>query len=179
MSDIELWTNRVVECGQRIAQLLAADTKHFVRKDVRGRFIDAPEFAKGLDDAALAAFKAETHTLAETLSADVGRALSEPSVWRHLARHGVEDEVRVIPAVGEVLESFADRLDRFLAESGMPVDEPVEYRLPVRFIGGSDLKSLTRALWKAVGHLDDARAAVREEEEAQGAARRAQRWDDA
>lgn len=179
MSDIDLWTGRVVECGQRIARLLASDVEHFVAKEVRGRFIDAPDFAKGLDDAQLAALKARTLSTGTRLSAEVGEALSEPSVWRTLDSRNVEDDVRVVPQVTEVLESFADRLDQFLGDTGLPIDEPVEYRLPVRFIDGADLKSLTRALWKAVAHLETARAKMREEEEAQGAARRARRWDEA
>lgn len=172
---------KVTDCGARVARLLAADVRAFVGSTTRARFVSNPERAAALDDDALRALKQRTESLADVLAAQLEATLVSPTLWLGLTppESGSSTPLTVIPEVSHAGAQVAQALDRHLVDAGLVEGAPVEWRLPMRFIDGENLGTLTHALWKAVTRLDQAR---RESDQAQAQAAadaRLRRWDDA
>lgn len=172
---------KVTDCGARIARLLAVDVRAFVASTTRARFVANPERAAALDDDALRTLKQQTENLADSLASELEAALSTPNIWLTLTPPdgGSATPLSVIPEVAHAGARVAQALDAHLADAGLGEGAPVEWRLPMRFIDGDNLGTLTHTLWKAVARLDQAR---RESDRAQSQAAteaRLRRWDDA
>lgn len=179
MSDSDIWAGKTVDAGRRITRLLQADIDAFVMSEIRRRFVEAPALAESLDDGAVKALKDRARALAAARRAALGEALAADRTWLDARPSDSDDDVTAIPRVAEAITALEEALGRFLSEAGFPADEPIAYRLPRRFIDGEDLTTLTRALWKAAGYYQAARAARAEEKHAVSAESRARRWDDA
>ncbi len=178
MEDIEKAKERVGEIGGRIRRLLGADLNAYVLAAMRERFVASPEFADTLGDAQVAALKrAAAHDADE--AAALMRDLLSDDVF--LAA-GVPDDggadIRAVKAVDDALTRAEGRVARLFEMHGLPGEAP-PYALPVRFIDGDDLVSLTRGLWKALGALARHRAAHAETVEASNSESRRRRWDEA
>jgi len=172
---------KVAECGARIARLLAADVRAFAASTTRARFVANPERAAAMDDDALQALKQRTEALGDTLASHLEATLVSPTLWLSLEppEGGSSTPLTVIPEVAQAGAQVAQALETHLIEAGLGEGGSVEWRLPMRFIDGENLGTLTHALWKAVARLDQAR---RETDRAQAQAAteaRLRRWDDA
>lgn len=178
MSDVELWRSKQVEHGRRIAALLATDAQAFFHREVKDRFIAAPEFADALEDAAVARLKRETAATAEAAAAALREALGDGTWSTVEAPADLDAPITAHPPVAAALGQLEAHLARFLEGHGIPGDPPL-YTLPARFIDGENLVPLTRNLWKAARHLAAARGEVRETGRQQAADRRRQRWEEA
>lgn len=179
MDDTAIWTGKIVETGHRIAKLLQSDVETYALGEVRRRFVESPQVADALDDDDVARLKAGARAFAAEAAARIDEALGDDAVWLGAEPPEGEATIESIPTVHEALADVADGLTRFLAEHGLPADEPLAYRLPARFIDGENLATLTRNLWKAVARY---RAALDHKAETRATSSRdarARRWDDA
>jgi len=178
VEEIEKAKGRVRDLGGRVRRLLAADVHAFVLESVRERFIASPDFADGLGDAQVGALKRAAAHDADAAADLVGELLPD-AVW--LAARVPEDEardVRSLPEVAGALDRARGVLTALFERHGLPGEAP-PYVLPVRFIEGDDLVSLTRNLWKAVARLESATAARSVETRAADAETRRRRWEGA
>lgn len=178
MGDIEKAKERVREVGGRIRRLLGADFHAHVLASVRESFVASPEFADTLADAQLGALKRAARHDADVAAALV-RDLLADDVW--LSAQAPEDaggDIRAVPAVVDALSRAEGQLGRLYELHGLP-GPPPSYALPVRFIDGDDLVSLTRNLWKALAALSAISATAAASAEASSADARRSRWEDA
>ncbi len=178
MSDIDAARGRVLEAGQRIRGLLAKDAAVFAVGCVREAFVEHPSFADDLDGAALKTLKASAAEAGAQAAAHLERALHD-NVW---LRASVPDEpgagVLSIPEVAVAVGEVDALVATVFADHRLP-GAPAEWKLPVRFIDGDDLVSLTRSLWKAIGQLREVERSIAAEAEASSVEERRRRWDDA
>ena len=178
MSDADIWKQKILDCGARIATLMAKDVQAFITGLIRERFVESPEFADALTDESLKGMKIGAVGLAEAEAKRFCDAMN-PACWLSATGAAPDAPITAHPQIAAAVERLQTAADEFLAAEGFPPVGPVTYRLPVRFIDGENLPSLSRNYWKAVGEwrrLESAAATV----EASGRAdRRRSRWDEA
>ena len=179
MDETAIWAAKVTDVGRRIASLLATDLRAYATGEVKRRFIETPAVADALDDAGLRALKQAAVDFAERGSAGLTDALGDEGLWLGAEASAADAPITAIPAVEQALQRAADDLTELLERHGLGPDEPLSYRLPMRFIDGENLASLTRSLWKHLARYRAARAANVEAQAASSRASRARRWDDA
>ena len=172
---------KVTDCGARVARLLAADVRAFVASCTRARFVSNPDRAASLDDDAVRALKQRTEALGETLAVQLEATLMVPTLWLALTppEGGSSTPLTVIPEVSHAGAQVALALEQHLLDAGLGEGSPIEWRLPMRFIDGENLGSLTHALWKAVARLDEARRETDRAQSQAAADARLRRWDEA
>ncbi len=182
-SDLDPLDARLVELGVRIGRLLAADVRSFVPQTVRDRFLEVPALADALDDAALAALKRATLADTETLAARIEHQLTSPAAWLAATPHRRESAgvppLTEHPPVAAAVADIADTVNGMLREHGLGVEPPFAYRLPMRFIDGDNLATLTLNFWKAVTRRDEQRRRADASAAVAAAGERRRRWDEA
>jgi hypothetical protein len=173
--------SKVVDCGRRIARLLAVDVEVFVPTLVRERFGEHPTLARTLDDAGLIGLKTRALALAESLAGAVEVRLAEPSVWLDArpTEGPASTPLTEHPPVAATVAHVEAALDAFLQAEALASPGPVVWRLPMRFIDGENLGTLTQSFWKAVARLSKARSEEDARKAAETAEARLRRWDDA
>ena len=176
MEELEKTKARIIEIGGRVRRLLASDVHAYVTTSVRERFVAESSFADGLGEAQLATLKRATSHAADVASGLV-RDLLDDAVWPTVTLTD-GDDVRQASPVDAALTRVEAHLATFFAEHALPGDAP-GYTLPVRFIDGDDLISLTRALTRSLARLGQLRAIQVNRVEESSTHQRRQRWDDA
>ncbi len=179
MDDTAIWAAKVTDVGQRIATLLASDLRAFATGEVKRRFVETPAVADGLDDAGVQALKQSTAEFADRASARLAEVLGDEGLWLGAQPAAADAPITAIATVEQALQRAADDLGELLERHGLGPDAPLTYRLPMRFIDGENLASLTRSLWKNLARYRAACAATDEARAASSRASRARRWDDA
>ncbi len=169
----------ILKLAAEIRQVLADDFVEFPVFEVRRRFVSAPGFAQGLSDADIARLKATLSEKAAVARDRVLASMEDPEAWlagtecegpgKSLAENaGLWTRTAPIAeAVSEVLSEFA------FPQGG----EPVEYRMPMRFIHKKYLPGLAEKYWTLIAELREARARVREAEDGRVREALAKRWD--
>lgn len=176
--DPEALLEAMVELGARITRLLRLDAEHYFEQAVRRCFVEAPLFAEGLSDEALRTLKAEATRSAEDAAGMIASQLGA-AVWRATPVPDAADApITAHHEVDMVMRVLGGLVGDFLAEHGIP-GSPPPWTPPVRFIDGETLPTLTRRLWRLAARHRDAVEAAAAAGPAEGAATRAQRWDDA
>lgn len=174
---------RLAELGARIGRLLAADVRSFFPQTVRDSFTDAPAVADAMDDAALAALKADTLAAAEALSASVEQRLTPATAWLGAAPPPKDapgtPSLITHPPVAEVVAEIERTVSEFLHARGLAAETHIAYRLPMRFIDGENLATLTMNLWKAVQRRQEQRAKAGAAATSAALGERRRRWDEA
>lgn len=179
MDDTAIWAAKVTDAGRRIATLLATDVGAYATGEVKRRFVETPAVADALDDDGVAALKAATADFAARAAADLSGVLGDEGLWLGADPAAADAPVTAIPTVQQALDRVAQELGELLERHGLSPDAPLSYRLPMRFIDGENLSTLTRTLWKALGRYRAARQEKVAARAASSRASRARRWDDA
>ena len=173
--------SRLLELGTRIGRLLAADVRAYLPQQVRDRFADSPALADALDDAALAALKQDTLAAADALAAEVEKRLG-PDVWLAArppqADAGPSPALTSHPPVAEVVAFIERGVNDHLAHLGLIGEGHQVYRLPMRFIDGDNLATLTLNFWKVVSRRHAEQVKTGDVAAAQAHAERKRRWDE-
>jgi hypothetical protein len=180
---LDQYDARLAELGARIGRLLAADVRSFFPQTVRDRFTDAHSIADAMDDAALAALKSDTVTAADALAATVEQQLTPPAAWLGATPPPRDaagtPSLATHPPVAEVIAEIERTVTAFLHARGLTTESTVAYRLPMRFIDGENLATLTLNLWKAVQRRHEHRAKAGATATAAALGERRRRWDEA
>jgi hypothetical protein len=150
-SQIEAKEAQIGEDATKIIGLLAADLPAYLKREVKARFLSAPQFAERMPSETLAALKREIEDEGKKTSADLVAALRNPGLW--LLDIDPSDATPLeLPHVTEVWQHTTriDRsLERLLAKYGFPSEEAgryrCEYQPPTWFISGALLKTLLEA----------------------------------
>ncbi|MFN3197042.1 MAG: hypothetical protein ACE366_01320 [Bradymonadia bacterium] len=172
--------DKIADVGRRISRLLAQDAGYFFRQTVRTEFGEHPEVADGLSDDALAALKGEAYDAAKAASEHVASTLDDTALWlTGEPGDNLKAPVKDISGVAEVMSEIEKRITAFLSSHSLSPAEPVSWRLPARFIDGEHLPTLTETYWKHMIRRAELVAVARAKAEAQSAADRLRRWDEA
>lgn len=181
-ADTDLLDARLADLGARIARLLAADVRVFLPQVVRDRFADTPSLGEALDDDALAKLKREVLETADQLGAEVEKRLGPPTAWLDAATPaadaGAAPTLMTHPPVADTVAHIEHTVAGVLAQHGLDGDGPTHYRLPMRFIDGENLATLTLNFWKAVARRNAQRAKADASAAARAHADRKRRWDE-
>lgn len=177
------YDGRLAELGARVGRLLAADVRTFLPQIVRERFTDTPSLADAMSDEALAELKRDTLAAAEALAQEVERRLTAPAAWLGAtppAREGGSTPpLTEHPPVSEAVAEIEQVTTAFLRTHGLPAEPAVAYRLPMRFIDGDNLATLTMNVWKAVQRRHEHRLKQDAASASAAHGERRRRWDDA
>ena len=180
---LEPFDARLVELGVRVGRLLAADVRSFFTQVVRDRFMEATAVADSMDDEAVAALKKDTVAGADALVAFVDQRLSAPSAWLSAAAPPAESpgvpSLTTHPPVAEVVAEIERTVGEFLRTRALSADATIPYRLPMRFIDGDNLATLTLNFWKAVQRRHEQRMKADASATAASLGDRRRRWDEA
>ncbi len=178
MSDADIWKQKTLEYGARIAALLITDVKSFINGLIRSRFIESPAFADALSDEDIKRLKTETTALAEAQAARIGGLLT-PASWLTASLAEKETPISAHPQVSAAIEGLQIAAQSFLDARSFPNESPVSYRLPARFIDGETLPSLTRQYWRSLAEWRRLESEAAEVQATGQADQRRTRWDDA
>ena len=182
-SNVDSYDTRLAELGARVGRLLAADLRTFFPQVVRERFTETSALADAMTDEALAALKRDTLSAAEELALSVERRLTAPSAWLGatppVREGGTQVPLTEHPPVAEAVAEIEQTVTAFLRAQGLPAEPAVTYRLPMRFIDGDNLATLTMNVWKAVLRRHEHRLEQDAASAASAHGERRRRWDDA
>jgi len=178
MSDADLWKQKTLDYGARIAALLTTDAQSYINGLIRTRFIEAPEFADALSDEKIKTLKDAAGILAADQSSQIAGRLTAAS-WLSADAADKDTPITGHPQVATAIAGLEAALQGYLDGHAFPPGEPVAYRLPARFIDGDTLPSLTRQYWRSLSEWRRLETEAAEVEATGQAAQRRSRWDDA
>lgn len=175
MDEIKLWRGKVTDLALRIRALLVKDAAVYLQRAIREGVAASPARVAACSKEELRALKAQT-TAAEGSAIEALEAALTEAVFFEASRGG--DSLKSLPSLAAALKALETATRASLKAADLAETEAATYRLPVRFIDGDDLVTLTRGLWKARGQLTRAEAImeVKVTEAAQSEA--LARWDD-
>jgi len=173
---LELWREKVKQQGAQISQLLCSDLEQFFSAAIRSAFINSTSLAARSSDEELLQLKARMKAEISRIQGELKVGLNEQLWLNARLSEEMSTPISEIPEVAALLESIAKALYNFLKAEQLQ-GSPTPYRLPVRFIDGKDLVTLTRGFWRALRQL---RACEQELEESLAEEQKAvlkMRWD--
>jgi hypothetical protein len=169
----------IVKLAAEIRPILAEDFVEFPAYEVRRRFVSAPGFAARMSDDDIARLKTMLAERSAQVRDAVVAAMEDAEVW--LAGAGFEGTGKSLaenPRLWSLTVPVADLVREVLAAFGFPEEaEPIEYRMPMRFIHKKYLPGLAEKYWALVADLREAVARVREAEDGRVRETLAKRWD--
>ncbi|HOU54130.1 MAG TPA: hypothetical protein PLQ97_09405 [Myxococcota bacterium] len=170
----------LLRLGAEVREALGEDLLEFPQWEVRRRFLAAPEFARTFEDERLAALKEELRQRTPDIRDQVIRAMEDEDLWFSGAEvegnpgKSLAENPRLWAATGAVTRFIQEVLRRY----GFPnAEDPVEYRMPMRFIRRKYLPGLAEKYWTLLADWREARARIRELEEGEVREDLARRWD--
>ncbi len=169
----------VVRMAAEIRPVLAEDFVEYPAYEVRRRFVSAPDFAAALADGDIARLKAMLAARSAEARDAVLAAMADPDAWlAGVDCPGPGKSLAENERLWAMTSPIADLVREVLAAFGFPADdEPIEYRMPMRFIHKKYLPGLAEKYWALVADLREATARVREAEEGQVRETLGKRWD--
>lgn len=178
---------RVLAALERLAtevsQALGEDLAAFPMAEARRRFLADPEAADTVNDEAIARIKGDLEAQAPAVRDAILQSLSDLAVWVS----GIDCE----PATGKSFEEHPtlwhstrpveELVAAVLARHGflVPADDPVRYRMPMRFIGRKYLPGLAEKYWSLIDDLRHVRSRLEELRTAEVRDSLGRRWDKA
>jgi hypothetical protein len=169
--------------ADEVRSALGEDLALFPTAEARRRFLGAPGFAAALDDGAIADIKAALETGTPGARDAVLAALADPAIWVSgldvPAGEGRSFEDN--PTLWAATRPIEALVAGVLARHGFPEagDDPIRYRMPMRFIGRKYLPGLAEKYWSLIEDLRHARARLAELDSAEARDALARRWDKA
>jgi hypothetical protein len=173
--------------AREIVEVLRIDLPQFVRRQVRERFLASGAFADDLDAARLKALKADVEATAEKAAAEIVPQLEDPRLWlegpRAVPAATERRDLAGNPEVQARLQRVGEYVKGLLERQGFPdvrlEDLKDAYKLPTWFISGRLVVSLVESYWRNYEEYTSIREALRQIEERDRRAKRAERWDGA
>jgi hypothetical protein len=151
-ADLEAKERQIEEDAARIVRFLEEDFPGYLGREVKARFIGAPEFADAMRADTVAALRRELEEEGRRVGAEIAGALKDRTLWLVDVEEGAERalELKDLPAVWERVRAIDAALDRVLSRYQFPVEGArggsVEYRPPSWFVSGTLLKTLLETL---------------------------------
>lgn len=169
----------ILKLAAEIRPILAEDFVEFPAYEVRRHFVSTPDLAASLSDEDIARVKGLVAARSAEVRDAVVAAMEDPEVWLAGADcDGGGKSLQDNPRLWALTAPVADLVREVLQSAGFPgASEPVEYRMPMRFIHKKYLPGLAEKYWALVGDLREARSRVREAEEGRVREALARRWD--
>ena len=146
----------IAQDAARITRLLEEDCPAYLRRELKARFVAAPEFAERMSAETLARLKREIDEQGRQAGTEIAAALRDHGLWLiDVADSEGALELRDIPEVWRRLARIESVLEGFLGRYGFPTDgsggHRVEYRPPTWFVSGVLLKTLLETYRAHVG----------------------------
>jgi len=180
---------RIMSVVHDMIEVIIVDVPAFIEREVRRRFVEALDFAEGLDESAIKDIHAAIQERSKALEATLRESLGDKSLWmaddvaiadgKSLEPNtGVWTALQAIPqAVQAVLGAFGFPADTSTEEGGETPTYDIVYRAPVYFIRGQYLPGLVEKYWSLWELLHEIEVEVREAQQAQRREALAARWD--
>ena len=169
--------------ADEVRQALGEDLVLFPMAEVRRRFLADPGFASTLADEAIARIKSELESGAPAARDEVLRVLADSAAWEagESAAPGPGRSFEENPTLWAATRPIEVMVAGVLARHAFPVpeDDPVRYRMPMRFIGRKYLPGLAEKYWSLIEDLRHVRARLDEVRSAEVREALARRWDKA
>ena len=144
------------------------DVPHFFHREARNRFLAASDFARGLDDKALKALKAEIDEAGRAASARLMEELKDRELWlsgttaESPSGKRFEDNPTLWAVVGAVCEELAGLLERHGFPKSADGGYDLAYHEPKRFVSGHYLPSIAEKYWRRIAELAEVEGMLEE-----------------
>ena len=169
----------VLKLAQEVRSVLAEDLVQYPLREVRRRFVSAPDFAETLSDEQVAELKAELQAKAVEMRDRVIAALEDDQLWMEVigptgpGKSFAENE-RLWAPTRQAAALVASVLERY----GFPPGEGApEYRMPTWFINGKYLPGLAEKYWAKIAEIRELREQAAELEKGRVRESLGKRWD--
>ena len=132
----------------QIVRLLEEDFPAYLRREIKARFVSAPEFADAMAPETLGSLKREIEDVGKKAAAEIAGALQDPALW--LVDTDPPDgrpfDLADLPEVWQRVTRIDDVLERLLTKYRFPSDGTggfrADYKPPTWFVSGALLKTL-------------------------------------
>jgi hypothetical protein len=144
---IEAAERQIREDTDRIVALLQEDFPVYLQREIKARFVSAPEFADAMPAETLAALKRDVDEEGTRAAAEISASLRDPALW--LADVELPDgpfDLTHLPDVWQQATRIDGGLEGLLAKYRFPAAASrAQYKPPTWFVGGALLKTLVEA----------------------------------
>lgn len=173
----------VLRLAAEVRQALVEDLAHFPMVEARRRFLADPDVAGALPDVAIARMKSELEAGAPVARDRVIEGLSDDALWLSgtACPPGEGRSFEEHPRLWGALQPVEALVGEVLRRHGLaiPQDDPVRYRMPMRFIGRRYLPGLAEKYWVLIEDLRQVRQRLAELDRARMRDMLGRRWDEA
>jgi hypothetical protein len=134
--------------AERIVRLLEEDFPAYLRREVKARFLAAPDLGDAMASDTITRLKRDIETEGREAALDIARSLRDSTLWLVDVGEGenMPSELRDMPEVWQRVARIDAVLEGLLRKYGFPVGgtggQPTEYRPPTWFGAGALLKTL-------------------------------------
>jgi len=144
---IEAAERQIREDAARIVGVLQDDLPAYLQREIKARFVSAPDFADAMPAETLDALKRDADDEGTKAAADIAAALRDPALW--LTDVELPDgpfELTHLPRVWQQATRIETVLEGLLAKYHFPAAGPrAQYKPPTWFVSGTLLKTLMEA----------------------------------
>lgn len=197
MTDIDAEIQALTEAEERArARVLAAvddarfvfsrDLPRFVEREVKRTFVEAADFAEGLNDARIAELKQAVRDEGRAAADLILESLQDDAPWLAGVAHvsdeddatqsSFEDNPELWAVVNRIAETATGLLSRF----GFPASaegHELAYHQPAYFVDGRHMKTIAEHYWRGVREIQESRSRRQELDAGRRAQELKARWD--
>lgn len=165
-AQIDATEAQVRDDAAQIVRLLEADFPAYLRREIKARFVSAPEFADAMAPETLGSLKREIEDVGKKAAAEIAGALQDPALWLVDADppDGRPLDLADLPGVWQRTTRIDGVLERLLTKYRFPSDGTdgfrAEYKPPTWFVSGALLKTLLEAYGTHLSERSRLRRAV-------------------
>ena len=170
--------DRIRHVAADVKARLAEGLPKFVEREMKRGFVENPDFASRLGDAAVRDLKLAVGSESDRGRDQVLAALEDDSLWfpptTETSRTTMADNAALWSVVSGIVHTVHELRERF---GYPPGGEPVEYRPPTWFIGRRYLPTLSEKYWRLLAELAEIDGKMRALRQETSKAELSKRWD--
>jgi hypothetical protein len=147
-AQIDAAERRLRDDAARIIRLVEEDFPAYLGREIKARFVSAPEFAEDMAPETLGSLKREIEDEGKKAAVEIAGALQDPALWivDIDPPDGRPFDLVDLPEVWQRATRIDGVLERLLTKYRFPSDGPggfrVDYKAPTWFVSGTLLKTL-------------------------------------
>ncbi len=184
MSTVEELQGQVALRQQRLAQVISelrevlrADISSYAARECKRIFLAEPSVSESLDDARVAALKADSSSLGTSAAERIDGQIADHGLWSQGADPSEPAaDLKALDSVWSIVTTVQDDVAKLL--SGFGFSESVSpYKAPAYFVDGRYFPSLAEHFWRLRIELSDLTSEIAQRSDDAVRSRLLARWD--
>jgi len=178
--------SRVFAAVEDARLVLRRDLPSFVEREVKRRFVEAVDFAEGIDDGRIADLKQQVRDEGDAAAEQILGALEDEGPWLAGVTYVPESDDATLssfednPELWAIVNQIGAAAENVLAGFGFPVPKggfDIAYRQPAFFVDGRHMKTIAEHYWRGIREIQENRGRRDELDSGRRAQQLSARWD--